>query len=184
MRGPIQAPILLHFGKSIRAGWALRCLAPSSQATPATPRLTSSRRALPVLPCQARTTEPCLPCVTKPIGAHRSTPRLPRIAKRCLSGHACHAVPRSRLASPHRACNAVPELTTPWLTMPAASGHASPVLALPALPCHARARPRLTSQARSGRDLRIHACQTLPQRADLANPCLPSLQNLATWRLT
>ena len=167
MRGPIQAPIVLHFGKSIHAGWALRCLAPSSQATPATPRLTSSRRALPALRGQSRPTEPCLP----------------RIAKRCLPGHACHAVPRSRLASPHRACNAVPELTTPWLTMPAASGHASPVLALPALPCHARARPRLTSQARSGRDLRIHACQTLPQRADLANPCLPSLQNLATWRL-
>ena len=172
MRGGIQAPIVLHFGKSIHAGWALRCLATSSQATPAGPRLTSSRRALPVLRGQSRPTEPCLPRVTKPTGPRHACIALPSaallvmpatpcrssiapgLATPCLQYHAepCRSTPRLPVRSwpIHRclACDAATGLATPCLACRV--WPCLPFLAMPALPCNSMldlALPRLPCRA-------------------------------------
>ena len=137
---------------------------PSSQATPAFPFLampykpvlampampypSRPRRALPVLRSQSRTTEPCLPRVTKPIGAHRSTPRLHRAAKRCLSGHACHAMSFLERAWPRHTVPAEPSRTMPVHATPAI-----PILAHPSLP-HL---PRLTWQRHASPAMQVQS---------------------------
>ena len=140
-----------------------------------------------------------MPAMTDRARPHRSLTRLPHAAKRCLPGHACHAVPRSRLASPHRACNTTRSHTgprhacqsdpgpsiaalpaTPLLAWqrhasPAASGHASrplPCTTTPSLPFRVNLTvPRLPVLAASCRALQSHACKTLGHRALPNLPC-------------
>ena len=138
-----------------------------------------------------------MPAMTDRARPHRSLTCLPHAAKRCLPGHACHAVPRSRLASPHRACNTTRSHTgprhacqsdpgpsiaaspaTPLLAWqrhasPAASGHASRFL--PCLRC--RAIPCSTSPCRACRAVPCTSPTTpsLPFRTNLTVPRLPVL---------
>jgi hypothetical protein len=163
MRGPIQAPILLPFGICNNAGNALRCLAPSIQATPAaqcraTPWAVKPGHACISFPCHALQASPShacnavplqfTPCLASPAGpipAYRAMP-----ASRCQA-HRCppvHATPASRYQS------------LPCLTMPAAPCRSSnaPGLATPCLQCRAepyRSTPRLPI-----RSWPIHRCLT------------------------
>jgi hypothetical protein len=127
---------------------------------------------------------PCLAGPAVPIPAYRA---MPALRFQALPSWPClqrHAVPRSRLASPHRACQSDPgpsiaaSPATPLLTWqrhasPAASGHAS--RSLPCLRC--RAIPCSTSPCRACRAVPCTSPTTpsLPFRTNLTVPRLPAL---------
>jgi hypothetical protein len=191
MRGPIQAPILLPFGICNNAGNALRCLAPSIQATPAvqcraTPWAVKPGHACLSFPCHALQTSPShacnavplqsTPCLAMPAGAipaYRAMPAVRYQSLPCLTMPAvpCRSSNAPGLAIPCLQCradhagprHACQSDPGPSITAsPAAPVRGSPGLALPASPYLALSRPHLASHACAGRDLRSHACPSGP----------------------
>ena len=111
-----------------------------------------------------------------------------------LPSHACHAVPRSRLASPHRACNTTRSHTGPRHACQSDPGPsiaatpATPLLAWqrhtsPAVPCRSsRALPCLRCRAIPCSASPCRACRALPCTSP-TTPSLPFRVNLTVPRL-
>jgi len=193
MRGPIRAPILLHFGNCNTPAEPHRAVPWAAKpafdawsrsfhprlALPAAPSLLClNRPCLPGLPVptQPDRAMPAAPYLTSPRNArsHRTCLSIPFTAEPCLPDHACRPAPSS--IAPDLTTPCLPILSQPSLPRLTRPASTSPGLAQPSppyLPCHSV--PFTSPTTPSQPCLNYHRGHALPAVPGQPTLCLPEL---------